>query len=93
MTVGELKAERSDIDSEIRETDAGFKALDEQIDTLLTSLTPKNTLFIDKNELDPDERVGKVYRKTFAMSVEDISKSLGLVAGARFEHHLRIGIP
>ena len=42
-------------------------------------------LFVDRIELDPDKRVGEVYMKKFPMPVEDIGKSFGLVAGARFE--------
>jgi hypothetical protein len=43
-------------------------------------------LFFDRVELDPDNRVGEVYMKRFPMPVEDIGKSFGLVAGARYTH-------
>jgi hypothetical protein len=42
-------------------------------------------LFLDRVELDPDNRVGEVYIKRFPMPVEDIGESFGLVAGAGFE--------
>jgi predicted nuclease with TOPRIM domain len=42
-------------------------------------------LFFDRVELDPDTRVGEVYMKRFPMPVEDIGKSFGFVAGARYE--------
>jgi site-specific DNA recombinase len=41
-------------------------------------------LFFDRVELDPDTRVGEVYMRRFPMPVQDIGKSFGLVAGARY---------
>ena len=46
-------------------------------------------LFVDKIELDPDKRVGKVYMKRFPMPKGDTGKSFGLVAGARYTHQKR----